>query len=78
MSRCCRKGKIYSVKVDHVKKQGELFEVVVPDTKNKVPRKFIIDSRFVPLVEKYQALRPSKAKRDNFLYSILKASAATK
>lgn len=55
----------------------EFFQVVVPDTKNKVPRKFIIDSKFAPLVEKYIELRESNVQRDNFFLQYHKGKCST-
>ncbi|XP_051167287.1 uncharacterized protein LOC127285356 [Leptopilina boulardi] len=66
LSGCCRKGEIYAVKASHITKQGALFAVEIPDTKNNVPRKFIIDSVYAPTVQKYLDLRPAKVQRENF------------
>lgn len=43
ISGCCRKSEIYAIKLSHIKRQGELIEIIIPDTKNKVPRRFIVD-----------------------------------
>ncbi|XP_043479876.1 uncharacterized protein LOC122509710 [Leptopilina heterotoma] len=66
LSGCCRKQEIYSIKMGDIKKQGELLEVIIPDTKNNVPRRFVVDPKFVPVIEKYIALRPLNVPRENF------------
>lgn len=66
ISGCCRKSELHAIQVNHLKRQGELLEIIIPDTKNNVPRRFVIDPQFVPIVEKYQSLRPAKAEKENF------------
>lgn len=54
------------VKVKHVKKQGEIYHVIVPVTKNMKPRSFTITGEFCKYVEKYSKLRPKLATEDRF------------
>lgn len=46
--------------------------VKIPNTKNKIPRSFIIDGPFYDVVKKYEALRTSKTKNNHFFQNYQK------
>ncbi|XP_051172337.1 uncharacterized protein LOC127288739 [Leptopilina boulardi] len=62
----CRGGELVNIKIQDITKQGNLLVVNLPDTKNKVPRKFVIDENFTATVRKYKAFRRPTATTDRF------------
>lgn len=46
--------------------------VKIPNTKNKIPRSFIIDGPFYDVVKKYEALRTTKTKNNHFFQNYQK------
>ncbi|XP_043481274.1 uncharacterized protein LOC122510576 [Leptopilina heterotoma] len=61
-----RSDELVKVKVEHVKKQGEIYHVIVPVTKNMMPRSLTITGEFCKYVENYSKLRPKLATEDRF------------
>ena len=74
---CCRGDEIYRMNVQDIEKQGELLRVRVPDTKTGVSRAFTIRPEFVPYVNKYTALRPSRATAKSFFMNYQKGKCAS-
>lgn len=49
-----------------IKHHDDMAVISIPDTKNDVPRKFIIDGEFYQTFKRYEALRPENAISDRF------------
>ncbi|CAH1366303.1 unnamed protein product, partial [Tenebrio molitor] len=70
----CRRQELCDVKVQHVKDEGAVIVVRIPDTKSHVSRAFTILSdgngfNPIDLVRQYMKLRPSHTKIDRFFLS---------
>ncbi|XP_068905317.1 uncharacterized protein [Tenebrio molitor] len=70
----CRRQELCDVKVQHVKDEGAVIVVRIPDTKTHVSRAFTILSdgngfNPIDLVRQYMKLRPSHTKIDRFFLS---------
>lgn len=61
-----RSDELVKVKVQDVKRHGEIYHINVPITKNMKPRSFAITGDFCTYVEKYVNLRPQLATGDRF------------
>jgi integrase len=69
----CRRQELCDVKVQHVKDEGAVIVVRIPDTKSHVSRAFTILSdgngfNPIDLVRQYMKLRPSHTKIDRFFF----------
>lgn len=52
--------------IEHVKQQGEVIVVKIPETKTKVVRTFTIENQYANMVRKYTKLRPAKCTTNRF------------
>ena len=66
-----RCDELVKLRVNDLKKEGNLILINVLETKTKVPRKFVImKPEFITLIEKYQRLRlPNMTSTDRFFVS---------
>jgi integrase len=69
----CRRQELCDVKVQHVKDEGAVIVVRIPDTKSHVSRAFTILSdgngfNPIDLIRQYMKLRPSHTKIDRFFF----------
>ncbi|XP_033217685.1 uncharacterized protein LOC117173304 isoform X3 [Belonocnema kinseyi] len=55
-----------SMKIQHVKQQGDLLVVDIPKTETDKSRRFTVNETHAPLVKKYIALRPRGTTSDRF------------
>lgn len=62
----CRGNELVNIKVSDIKKHSELLLINLPDTKTNRERSFIVREEYARIVEKYQALRPSKISTNRF------------
>ncbi|CAG9784610.1 unnamed protein product [Diatraea saccharalis] len=67
-----RRQELHNITTNDIENRGIMLLVKIPNTKNKIPRSFIIDGPFCNVVEKYEALRTTKAKNNNFFHNYQK------
>lgn len=61
-----RSDELVRVTIDDVQRQGEIYYIKIPITKNMKPRSFTIAGEFCPYLEKYANLRPKDAFTDRY------------
>ncbi|CAG9790196.1 unnamed protein product [Diatraea saccharalis] len=67
-----RRQELLNITTNDIENQGKMLLVKIPNTKNKIPRSFIIDGPFYDVVKKYEALRTTKAKNNHFFQNYQK------
>lgn len=72
MTGACRRQELYNLTKNDVETHGEMILVKITQTKTKIPRSFTIQGQFREIVNKYQALRSTKAKNDRFFQNFQK------
>jgi integrase len=77
----CRRQELCDVKVQHVKDEGAVIVVRIPDTKTHVSRAFTILSdgngfNPIDLVRQYMKLRPRHTKIDRFFFCLIETKSA--
>ncbi|XP_026331515.1 uncharacterized protein LOC113238878, partial [Hyposmocoma kahamanoa] len=68
----CRRQELHNITTKDIENQGKMLLVKIPNTKNKIPRSFIIDGPFYDVVKKYEALRTTKTKSNHFFQNYQK------
>lgn len=72
-----RTDELTKVLLTHIKEQGEVIIVRIPETKNNVLRTFTIEGFYTEYVRKYMKLRPANAKCDRFFLNYRKGKCTT-
>ncbi|XP_043283728.1 uncharacterized protein [Venturia canescens] len=72
ISGACRSNELVKIKLDDIKKQGDLLVVNLPAITAKKPRTFVIAEEFTQIVQQYTDRRPQNATTDRFFVNFQK------
>jgi len=76
VSGACRTCELPLVTLRDIERQGDVYLVKIPKTKNNEARSFTICGWFVNVVQKYAGMRPRHAKHDKFFLEFFNAENA--
>lgn len=66
ISGACRGSELVDMKLQDIKQEGQMLVINIPKTKTDKARSFTVSPSLTEIVNKYRALRPTKATTDRF------------
>ena len=72
VSGAMRCDELKKLKVEHIRTEGNILIVHVPETKNLQPRTFTVEREWTQIVKQYWKLRPCTSKDAQFFYNLQK------
>ncbi|KAL0851950.1 hypothetical protein ABMA28_000232 [Loxostege sticticalis] len=68
----CRREELANITLKDIEAHGDMLLIKIPNTKNKIPRSFVVEGDFLRIVQKYMNQRSQKEKTDSFFQNYQK------